>query len=159
MSARTKLAAAQEQIKNLQDSLAQERAEVKYLQAVAEQEKVEAKRKADTAKSLHAVSHGLGGYAGGGITFTAPDLSPRVKKLETLLSDILTLEPHLKHYRTEPTVTSPWGSNADWDYDRVHRAAEHLRSIDALESVGYTDAAPLPDNVTPLFPPDRDCCA
>ncbi len=64
-------------------------------------------------------------------------------ELTTLLDDILTLEPQLKHHRT----IDQWGQEG-WDFERVHRAAEHLRNIDAAESVGYTDHSP--DNVTYL---------
>lgn len=62
--------------------------------------------------------------AGGYISVT-----PTREQYKQLLDDILELEPHLKHYRTD----------GKWDHDRIHRAAEHLRGVAALESVGYTD--------------------
>lgn len=64
-----------------------------------------------------------------------------------LLDDILVIEPQLKHLLT----------GGVWDIERVHRAAEHLRGEDALESVGYTSNCVEIDmsNVIP-FPTDPD---
>lgn len=60
-----------------------------------------------------------------------------VKGYETLLDDILLLEPHLKHYQTD----------GRWDRERIHRAAEHVRGEEALESLGFTPLQPDLGNV------------
>lgn len=71
----------------------------------------------------------------------------QTKSLVGLLDDILVIEPQLKHLLT----------GGVWDFERVHRAAEHLRGEDALESVGYTSDCVEIDmsNVIP-FPTDPD---
>lgn len=57
---------------------------------------------------------------------------------EAFLDNLLLLEPHLKHYQTD----------GKWDTERIHRAANHLRGEQALESVGYTHHEPDFSNVT-----------
>lgn len=67
--------------------------------------------------------------------------------LVQFIEDIFTIEPQLKHLLTHGV----------WDFERVHRAAEHLRGEDALDSVGYTSDCVEIDmsNVIP-FPTDPD---